>query len=117
MGTSRDFDVQTETTPGGPAVLRVFGELDLATVPRLEEALAAVSADLTVIDLSSCTFLDSSGVRALATAGQELSEAGRRFSLVASDPGLLRVLDITGVDTVLAVHQSTESALAIPPSA
>ena len=114
VGMSDDFDVQTEMVPGGAVVLRVSGELDLASVPRLEEALATVSADPTVIDLSECTFLDSSGVRVLASAGRELSEAGRRFAVVTSDPGLLRVLEITGVDTMLAVHHSTESALAAP---
>lgn len=111
---SDDFDVQTEMVPGGAVVLRVSGELDLATVPRLEEVLATVSADPTVIDLSECTFLDSSGVRVLASAGRKLSEAGRRFAVVASNPSLLRVLEITGVDTMLAVHHSTESALAAP---
>jgi anti-sigma B factor antagonist len=109
---SDDFDVQTEMVPGGAVVLRVSGELDLASVPRLEEALATVSADPTVIDLSECTFLDSSAVRMLASAGRSLSEAGSRFAIVASNPGLLRVLEITGVDTMLAVHHSTESALA-----
>ena len=114
VGMSDDFDVQTELVPGGAVVLRVSGELDLASAPRLEEALAAVSADPTVIDLSECTFLDSSGVRVLASAGRGISEAGRRFALVATNPGLLRVLEITGVDSMLAVHQSTESALAAP---
>ena len=111
---SDDFDVQTEMVPGGAVVVRVAGELDLASVPRLEDALATVCADPTVIDLSECTFLDSSGVRALTSADRELSEAGRRFAVVTSDPGLLRVLEITGVDTMLAVHHSTESALAAP---
>jgi anti-anti-sigma factor len=109
-----DFDVQIEMVPGGAVVIRVFGELDLATVPRLEEVVATVSADPTVINLSACTFLDSSGVRALAKAGRGVSESGRRFALVTTDPGLLRVLEITGVDNMLAVHHSTESALAAP---
>jgi anti-anti-sigma factor len=73
-----------------------------------------VSADPTVIDLSQCTFLDSSGVRVLASAGRGISESGRRFALVTTDPGLLRIFEITGVDSMLAVHQSTESALAAP---
>ena len=115
VGMSDDFDVQTEMVPGGAVVLRVSGELDLASAPRLEEALqAAEPGDPTVIDLSECTFLDSSGVRVLASAGRAISESGRRFALVTTDPGVLRVLEITGVDTLVAVHQTTESALAAP---
>ena len=82
----------------------------VVTPPRTRKA----GADPTVIDLSACTFLDSSGVRMLASAGRNVSEAGRRFAVVTSNPGLLRVLEITGVDTMLAVHHSTESALAAP---
>jgi len=53
-------------------------------------------------------------VRSLAKAGRSVSESGRRFALVTADPGLLRILEITGVDNMLAVHHSTESALAAP---
>ena len=114
VGMPDDFDVQIDMVPGGAVVIRVSGELDLASVHRLEDVLTTVSADPTVINLSGCTFLDSSGVRALANAGREVSESGRRFALVTADPGLLRILEITGVDNMLAVHHSTESALAAP---
>jgi anti-sigma B factor antagonist len=113
---SGDFDVQTEILPGGGVVLRVSGELDLASVSSMEDALAAVTGDPTVVDLSGCTFLDSSGVRLLASSGRTTTESGRRFGIVSADPGLLRVLEITGVDTMLAVHPSVESALAAPSS-
>jgi len=60
------------------------------------------------IDLSSCTFLDSSGVRILAKAARETTERGARLDLVASDPAIVRVLEITNVDTMAPVHASLD---------
>ena len=34
-----------------------------------------------------------------------------RVSVVATDPGVLRVLEITAVDTMVSVHASVEDAL------
>jgi anti-anti-sigma factor len=108
--TSGDIDVQLETLPAGTLV-RVAGELDLATAPRLDDAISSVppSSHL-VIDLLECTFLDSSGVRTLASAGRATTEDGR-VSLVAVDPGILRILEISGIDTMIEVHPSLEAAL------
>jgi anti-sigma B factor antagonist len=111
MSTSGDFDVRLETTSAGAAVVHVSGELDLATAPRLEEAVAsAPPATPIVIDLSGCTFLDSAGMRSLVNASRRTLPEGR-IHLVTTDPGILRVLEITGIDTVVAVHASVEAAL------
>ena len=56
------------------------------------------------IDLSACTFLDSSGMRAIAAA----AERHPRVSIVATDPGILRILEITALDTMLPVHASLD---------
>jgi anti-sigma B factor antagonist len=108
---SGDFDVRSETLPGGVEAVHVTGELDLATTPRLEEALADVGADVVVIVLSGCTFLDSAGIRTLVGATRALSEAGRTVRIVADDPGIVRLLEITGVDTVIQIHRSLDAAL------
>jgi anti-anti-sigma factor len=110
VATTDDFDVRVETMPGGAAVLRVLGDLDLATAPRLEAVITDVGASpRIVVDLSSCTFLDSAGVRVLMRAVGE--PARRRVALVSADPGILRVLEITRVDTLLDVYPTVDAAL------
>jgi len=89
----------------------VTGELDLATAPRLDEALSALTSDVVVVDLSGCTFLDSAGIRALVDTARSLGEADRGLRVVTSDAGILRLLEITGVDKLIQVHPSLEDAL------
>ena len=112
MATPGDFDVRTGSTPDGGVIVSVHGELDLATAPQLDEALRArPPGTRLVIDLSGCTFLDSSGVRVLALQATEVANQGSRLELVVVDTGIARVLEITGIDTLIDVHPSLEAAL------
>jgi anti-sigma B factor antagonist len=109
--TSGDFDVRTETTLAGAAVVYVSGELDLATAPRLEQVLRELGADPVVVDLSECTFLDSAGMGVLLGSARALGDAGRSLRVATADPRILRVLEITAVNTLIAVHPDVEAAL------
>ncbi len=112
MVTPGDFDVRTESTPDGGVVVSVTGELDLATAPKLEEILAArPEGRQVVIDLGGCSFLDSSGVRVLATTANALAAEGGRLQLVVDDAGIARILEITGIDTLIDVHSTLDAAL------
>lgn len=104
MGEQGTFAVEVETL-GDLAVVRVAGELDLAAAGPFEQALAgAAGSSRVVIDLGGCTFLDSGGVRAIAAAARDADGV----SIVASDPAIVRVLEITGLDTMVAVHPSLD---------
>ena len=96
------FSVRTE--PRGDAVVVIpTGELDLATAPALEKALAdAFDGDSArvVLDLRELEFIDSSGLRTLLTARRRSDAAHAQFSLVAGHRGLERTLEIAGVHKV-----------------
>jgi anti-sigma B factor antagonist len=80
----------------GTAALAVAGELDLATVPALKDALAQLEGTPALeLDLSGVSFMDSSGLRALLTARRDAQAAGRRLRLVAVPPAVSRVLELT----------------------
>jgi stage II sporulation protein AA (anti-sigma F factor antagonist) len=108
-----DVEVTVETLPdGGVVVVHVEGDLDMATSPDLEGALeAADPGTRIVVDLTECTFLDSSAVRVLVSAVRTAETTNGNVALVARDPGILRVLEIAAVDTMLPVHDTLESAL------
>ena len=106
------FEVVVEPRVEGATVVRVAGDLDLATVPELERALAehAFEAGL-VVDLSECAFVDSSCVRLLVDIARETAEAGGKAAVVATEPGVLRILEITALDTLVSVHPNVDEAL------
>lgn len=77
-----------------PEALRLEGEIDLAAADRLADALrAAIESGTTVVDLSGVTFLDSTGLHVLLSAGAALNGNGP-LVLVRPCPAVRRLLDI-----------------------
>lgn len=101
-----DFGVEVDRIDDS-VLVRVEGELDMASAPRFDESLLSVAEGSSlVIDLSACTFLDTSGMRAIVDAASRASEA----SIVATHPAVLRMLEISALDTRLSVHSSLDDA-------
>ena len=91
-----------------------MGELDLATVAEFEERVAdTLDGDPLpiLIDLSGCTFIDSSVLAALLQLRAHSGSSDRhRFAVVAlAQP--LRVLRITGFDQQIPVYETARAAL------
>ena len=82
--------------------LRVAGEIDAHTAPRLAAALDASGSSIR-LDLSGVEFVDSSGLRVLIDAHQRLDEAGGALRLVSPSDPVRRLLEISGVDGYLTV--------------
>jgi anti-anti-sigma factor len=107
-----EAEVTVEALPNGGVVVQVEGDLDMATSSRLTEALERADAgDRIIVDLSECTFLDSSAVRVLVAGARTAQTAGGDMALVARDPGIRRVLEIAAIDELLPVHETREAAL------
>jgi anti-anti-sigma factor len=107
------LDVTTTDIPRGVHV-RLAGELDLATVPRLDDELKAVEdagPEVVLVDLQGLSFMDSSGLRALLAADARAREAGRRLVLVRGDERVQRVLSITRLDERLEIVDSADAVL------
>lgn len=98
--------MKTETV-GSRAVLWVDGEVDLATLPRLRNALARLVVDhpgeLVAVDLSAVTVLDDSGLGVLMGAAAHARANTGDVALVCA-PGRLRDrLALTRLDQALTV--------------
>jgi len=97
------------------AVLRVFGEIDVASAPALRDPLLAL-ADGTrpfgIVDMSDVSFIDSSGLSALVTARKRLQTEGRELRLVITRPNVRKVFEVTGLTDLFAIFQSVEAAAA-----
>jgi anti-anti-sigma factor len=85
---------------------RVFpvGELDLDTVPlveqRLEEARAAGVA-LVILDLSGTTFIDSTGLHLALTWHAQAFREGFAFALVQGPEPVRRAIELAGIAPAL----------------
>ena len=93
-------------------VVRVCGEVDMATSPLLRDAILIAETDtsLVVLDMRETTLIDSTGLSVLITAQIRLGEAGVALRAVIESPHVLRVMEITGLDRVLSIYPDVMSA-------
>jgi anti-anti-sigma factor len=99
-----DFAVRVETASTGEAVVSVIGEVDLSNGPELEHALLeAAKARRLVVDLSGCTFLSSTGLRALLEVDRARGKGAEPIVVVVSDPHVRKVFEIAGVESLFAL--------------
>jgi anti-anti-sigma factor len=123
--TGGEFEIVTEELLDG-CLLRIVGEVDLATAPRLTEQVAREvenggAAGALVIDLSLVPFIDSSGVRALVEADRLGRSSGRPVALYGASDAVTRVLELVEVRGRLKelsdLEPETLKALGRPQSA
>jgi anti-sigma B factor antagonist len=87
------------------------GELCLSTVDQLRGPLFAAVDDAEgsiVVDLTECTFVDSSGLELLALASWRLAATDPRRELIVVSPrsAVRRILDLTGMDHIVTVRDA-----------
>jgi anti-sigma B factor antagonist len=94
-----DFSVHVAPRLGGGTDVAVFGELDLATVGKVEAAIDKAIAEPgeVVIDLRACGFVDSTGIATLVKAALRLDEQDRRLLVKGVKERVMRILELTGL--------------------
>jgi len=106
--------IATEHVDGRIPVVSVMGEVDMATAPAFEQSLldaADGGTDQVVVDLSGCSYFDSTGLKVLLATRRHLDPMNRRLSVVMSNPNMLEIFRITGFDRRFEIHPSLKSAL------
>ena len=96
-----EFDVQTSREDGRLVVAPV-GELDIATVDRLRDAVAARGdGEALVVDLAGLEFLDTSGLQLMVALHRRARDEGYELTIVRGPHEVQRVFEIAGLDGVL----------------
>jgi anti-anti-sigma factor len=96
-----------ETVVEDAAVLvTVTGELDLANVGEFEDELVAAvthqhDGRVVMVDLTDCTYLDSAALNALFRVA-----ASHQLAVVAGNPTLLALFELTKLDTVVTIRST-----------
>lgn len=98
----------TTRMAGTTRVVAAAGEIDLATAGELATALAARAEGETelVLDLSTTSFLDSSGIRVLVEAHRDAERDGIPFAVVPGGDSIRALLETTGVATHLDLRET-----------
>jgi anti-sigma B factor antagonist len=90
-------------------VVSFAGEVDLAVAPELQERLDVLIAGgqtTIVVDLLQTTFLDSIALGVLVGALEQCQSAGGELYLVVTEPRVLKVLEITGLNETFPIHSA-----------
>jgi anti-sigma B factor antagonist len=106
-----DFAVEARIE-GDLRIVAARGELDLQEAPGFAAVLLpeVEAGSHVIVDLSGLSFIDSSGLAVIVRASTQAREVGARVELVASTERVLKVLRITGLDSLIPLHDSLESA-------
>ncbi len=103
------------STDGALHTVCVDGEFDQSTAGEVRSALADVvdaKAGSVLVDLSDCSFIDSTGLSLLVEAKRRLEEDQRRFGVCCVDKDVRRLLELTGIDQAVGLFDTRDEAIA-----
>jgi anti-sigma B factor antagonist len=108
------FEVDEEE-PNGAHVMNVRGEIHVTTAPEFSQRLTtAIEAGKTaiVLDLSGVEFIDSTGLSVLLNGLRRVTQLHGRLALVSANPTVLRLFQITKLDSTFDIFDDRDSAIA-----
>ena len=112
--------IDVEESPfgdGGAMLIAVEGELDLASCERLKPAAdqAVFGRRPLVLDLSQCSFLDSSALRLILQIYKGLADGEpppTPMAIVIGDSETRRLFSLTAIDKTIPMFRAREEARA-----
>jgi anti-sigma B factor antagonist len=109
------FRVQERVVDDRATIVAVEGEIHVSTAPEFSAMLSAIvdgGPTSLVLDLTGVMFIDSTGLSVLLSALRQVTHAGGQMAVVCSNPTVLRLFEITRLDTTFDIHAALEPALA-----
>ena len=114
------FRIQEQVVDERTTVLAVEGEIHVSTAPEFSVLLNSTvehGSTALVLDLSGVMFIDSTGLSVLLNALRQVTRAGGQMAVVCSNPTVLRLFEITRLDTTFDIYAELEPALAVVQAA
>jgi anti-anti-sigma factor len=104
--------VRVEAAGADASIVSLAGELDLSTIPTVENLLFEQlrSRSGVVLDLSGLSFIDSSGI-GLVIQGFRAEDGGRMHTVIATGSQVERVFRLVGIDRALPLFIERTQAL------
>jgi anti-sigma B factor antagonist len=112
---SPQFELTDESLNDNTHLIAVRGEVHVSTAPefseRLNEAIATGKTGV-VIDMAAVEFIDSTGLSVLLNALRRVTRQQGRLALVVSNPTVLRLFEITRLDSTFDIAPTRDEAIA-----
>ena len=101
---------------GDVAVVALSGDIDLESSPKVRSALLDCVGlkQAVLVDMSSVSYIDSSGVASLVEAFQTARKSDTRFGLVSVSPPAMRVLELARLDRIFSIFDSVAQGIKDP---
>ncbi len=115
MMTPPEFTITTAQVDPQSYVVAVTGEVDMHEAPALERELAKIAmrgGRRVIVDFMAADFIDSTVLGVLVRELDRLRPAGGDVLVVSSDPRILRVFEITGLDRMFTIEPNLADAVA-----
>jgi anti-sigma B factor antagonist len=107
--------LEVEIHSANAAIVTLRGEHDLGSKPAVTKALATASGCRNVlVDLSECTFIDSSVISALLQASNRLTKRHGLLELVipsGAHQAVRSVFELMGLQRLLPIHETRAAAI------
>lgn len=107
------MEFTVSTIPGGVAVLRLSGKLNMVSASAFRDAVASLleaGHRRLVADLADVPFMDSSGLGALIGGLKSARQAGGDLRIASAGEQLRMVLRLTNMERVFTPHERPEEA-------
>jgi anti-sigma B factor antagonist len=112
---SPSFDLNEESLDAQTHLIAVRGEVHVSTAPEFSERLNdAITGGKTgvIIDMTGVDFIDSTGLSVLLNALRRVTRAHGTLALAVSNPTVLRLFEITRLDSTFDILPDREAAIA-----
>lgn len=99
------LSIERKMLAKGAIALALIGELDLATIPHLDQELDNAEAwgKPVILDLRRLEFVDSSGLHAILRVDRRLQETGGTLTIIRGPRPVERLFKLTGLDSRLNI--------------
>jgi anti-sigma B factor antagonist len=108
------FDLSVQEPDAGVRTVVVTGEIHVSSAPefsrRLNEAIGGDDSPI-ALDLSDVTFIDSTGLGVLLNGLRRVTREGRRMALACANPTVLRLFQVTRLDSTFEILPTREDAV------
>jgi anti-anti-sigma factor len=97
------------------AVVSIKGSLDALTAPEMAQFFSGQIAEgdvRLVADLEGLEYTSSAGLRALLGAVKEARQQGGDLRLAAAQPGVEKLLNLSGFTSILKIFPEVDAAVA-----